>query len=323
MTMRQPPPYLDPLAETRDRVGDRGGFFLSPQGRANHAAPHRDVQVPREHMDVRSGLRSSRNPVGKALWFIESRLASAISIDDVAAVSGVSRYHLARAFEFATGQGLVRYIRGRRLTEAARLIANGAPDILMVALESGFGSHDGFCRAFRAQFGVSPETVRMQRHLDRLELVEPVRMEMRTMPIEPPRFMEGGDLRIVGMPSPWHRFQPAIGKVEGQVSNATFGVRCNHDDAGNYDYLSGVEVADFTHVPVELHRLWIPAQRYAVFTHRGHLSELRHAWHTIWSQWLPESGHEAVEGPDFERYEASFDPRAGRGRVELWVPIRR
>ena len=51
--------------------------------------------------------------------------------------------------------------------------------------------------------------------------------------------------------------------------------------------------------------------------------ELRHVWHTIWSQWLPESGYEAVESPDFERYDATFEPRAGSGRVELWVPIRR
>jgi transcriptional regulator GlxA family with amidase domain len=38
------------------------------------------------------------------------------------------------AFGAATGRSIMRYVRGRRLTEAARSLADGAPDILAVAL---------------------------------------------------------------------------------------------------------------------------------------------------------------------------------------------
>lgn len=68
------------------------------------------------------------NPVGKALWFIESHFAREITLDGIASIAGVSRFHMSHAFGAATGRSILRYVRGRRLTEAARSLADGAPD---------------------------------------------------------------------------------------------------------------------------------------------------------------------------------------------------
>src|SRR5438477_12545997 len=97
-------------------------------------------------------VRSVMNPVGKALWYIESHFAGEISLDEIAKISGVSRFYLTRAFGEATGHSVMSYVRGRRLTAAARSLSNGASDILMVALDTGYGSHEAFTRAFRDQF---------------------------------------------------------------------------------------------------------------------------------------------------------------------------
>jgi AraC family transcriptional regulator len=70
------------------------------------------------------------NAVGKAIWFIETHFSEDVSLDDIAKSAGVSRYHVVQAFSFATGCSVMSYVRGRRLTEAARSLANGAPDIL-------------------------------------------------------------------------------------------------------------------------------------------------------------------------------------------------
>ena len=110
------------------------------------------------------------NPVGKALWFIESHFAQEITLEDIAGAAGVSRYHLSRVFGLATGWSIQQYVRGRRLTEAARSLAQGAPDILTVALDAGYGSHEAFTRAFREQFGVTPEMLRAQGDLHGIEL---------------------------------------------------------------------------------------------------------------------------------------------------------
>jgi AraC-like DNA-binding protein len=63
------------------------------------------------------------DPVSKALWYIESHFGDSLTVDDVTAASGVTRHHLARAFGCATGHSVMRYVRGRRLTEAARALA--------------------------------------------------------------------------------------------------------------------------------------------------------------------------------------------------------
>jgi len=275
------------------------------------------------------------DPVGKALWFIESHFAREITLDEIATVGGVSRFHLSRAFGMSTGHSVMRYVRGRRLTEAARSLAAGAPDILAVALEASYGSHEAFTRAFRDQFGLTPETVRAQRHLDNLALVEAITMDQKLdTKLEPPRFENGKTLLIAGIserysyetcqriPLQWQRFAPHIGHVPGQVGSTAYGVCSNMDDAGNIEYLAGVEVSSFDGLPAELSRIRIPARRYAVFRHCGHISAIRGTFHAIWSKWLPESGHEAADAPDFERYTGAFDPDSGAGTVEIWVPLK-
>ena len=98
-----------------------------------------------------------------------------MSLDELSVAAGISRCHFAHVFARATGQSAMRYMRGRRLSEAARVLANGSPDILTVALDFGYGSHEAFTRAFRDQFGVTPESVRAQRHLDNVNLVEAIK----------------------------------------------------------------------------------------------------------------------------------------------------
>src|SRR5581483_1867421 len=141
------------------------------------------------------------NPVGKALWYIESHFSAAeLSLEEIADMGGVSRYHMTRAFGAATGHSIMRYVRGRRLTEAARALASGAPDILAVAIEAGYGSHEAFTRAFRDQFGATPEQVRAQRRIDNLNLVEPIKMdETPNSNLAPPRFVDGKLLLIAGI----------------------------------------------------------------------------------------------------------------------------
>jgi len=275
------------------------------------------------------------NPVDKALWYVETHFAGELTLEEIASVAGVSRYHVSRAFGEAIGQPITRYERGRRLTEAARALAAGAGDILMVALEAGYGSHEAFTRAFREQFGQTPESVRAQRNVENLELVEAVTMNHSILAALPePRFESRPAFLVAGLsvrydyetcgggiPAQWQRFTPYLGNVPGQVGGVAYGVRYNSDDSG-LDYLCGVEVGEFSQLPSELSRVRVPANRYAVFVHGGHVSEIRSTWYTIWNQWLPKSGHSLADAPDFERYGEDFDGRTGRGTVEIWVPLK-
>jgi AraC family transcriptional regulator len=275
------------------------------------------------------------NPAQKALWFIESHLAEELTLDQIAGVAGVSRFHMVRAFAAATGLSVMRYVRARRLSEAARALAAGAPDILSLALDADYGSHEAFTRAFRDHFGVTPETVRGLACLHHLKLQEPILMDSTlTDKLQAPRFETSKPLLVAGIgerynhengagiPGQWQRFHQEVADVPGRIGQVAYGVCCNGDDAGNFDYIAGVEVPDFSDLPREFSRVRIPEQRYAVFTHRDHISTIRRTINTIWNHWLPASGLKVADAPNFERYDENFDPLTGNGGLEIWVPVR-
>ena len=240
-----------------------------------------------------------------------------------------------RAFAAATGFPVMRYVRARRLTEAARALANGAPDILTLALDADYGSHEAFTRAFRDHFGVTPEMVRAATRLDQLRLQEPIKMDSTALDhLEPPRFEPPSRCSSpvsanasptttgAGIPNQWQRFHQSVDDIPGRIGKVAYGVCCNGDDAGNFDYIAGVEVTDFSDLPREFSRVRIPEQKYAVFTHGEHISTIRRTVNTIWNHWLPMSGMKAADAPNFERYDEKFDPLTGDGGLEIWIPVK-
>ncbi|TCU72395.1 AraC family transcriptional regulator [Bradyrhizobium sp. R2.2-H] len=279
------------------------------------------------------------NPAQRALWYIESHLAEPMTLDEIAAISGVSRFHIVRAFAAATGLPVMRYVRARRLTEAARSLAKGAPDILSLALEADYGSHEAFTRAFRDHFGTTPEAVRAATCVGQLKLQEAILMDSTMLDtLAPPRFETAKTFLVAGsaeriscdngamIPGLWQRFHQEIADIPARVGQGkiqvAYGVCCNGDDAGNFDYIAGIEVADFSDLPRRFGRVRIPEQRYAVFTHTEHVASIRRTVNTIWNQWLPASGLKAADAPNFERYDETFDPATGNGGFEIWLPVR-
>jgi len=278
-------------------------------------------------------LDAVMDPVAKAIWFIEFHSGDPIDLDSIAEAAGLSRFHLTRAFGQVTGYSAMRYLRARRLTEAARALAKGATDILGVALDAGYGSHEAFTRAFREQFGVTPESVRAQARLDGIALVEAFRRDQSmSVTVEAPRIEKGELLLIAGfaerigydnvasIPQLWQKLSPHIGHMPNEIPGYAYGVKFNSDNDG-FEYLAGVAVSSFEGLPSELSTVRIPAQTSAVFTHRGHISTIRETMKAIWNDYLPQSELKVVDAPEYERYGPSFDPRTGSGDVEIVIPI--
>jgi AraC family transcriptional regulator len=274
------------------------------------------------------------DPVSKALWLIETELDTALDLERLASVSGLSRFTLSRVFAGATGWSVMRYVKARRLSRAAHQLAKGAPDILDVALAVGYGSHEAFTRAFREHFGTTPEALRANGDLSAIELREALRMHATTSyALSEPRFVDGEELLIVGLGERfttetaqgiaglWQRFEPYIGRIPRQQGGETFGVCCNPGEDGSFEYIAGVLVSHASEVPAGLTLQRLAARRYAVFLHQGHISSIHETFNAIFQRWLPSAGGQAAAAPEFERYSADFDPMAGTGKVEIWLPL--
>ena len=70
------------------------------------------------------------NPAQKALWFIESHLARELTFDEVAAMAGISRFHMVRAFCGSDAPSFERYDEN-----FDPLTGNGGLDIWVPARE--------------------------------------------------------------------------------------------------------------------------------------------------------------------------------------------
>ena len=114
----------------------------------------------------------------------------------------------------------------------------------------------------------------------------------------------------------------AYGKIPGMVGWTYYGLCFNLP--GGIDYFCGAEVSSAAGLPTGFSHCEIPAQRYAVFDHRGHVSELYNTLDAIQRIWAPD--HELVRpsgsAPDFfESYGERYDPQKGMGDIEVWIPI--
>jgi len=160
--------------------------------------------------------------------------------------------------------------------------------------------------------------------------------------LDTPRFVEGRPMRLAGLagrytpetmrqiPALWERFAGMLdaNAVPGQVGRVTYGVGFHcFDGSPMYEYRCAVEVTSFDGLPGELRPLDVPPLRWAVFTHREHVSRLGESIQAIWTRWFPASGLTADHRrglPDFlERYAEEFDPTSGMDGMEVWFPVRR
>lgn len=83
-----------------------------------------------------------------------------VSADDLAARVHLSRFHLDRVVAAAGGEPPAHLRRRLLLERAAYRLANTDLTILDIAVESGYGSHEAFTRAFTRGFGVGPKVWR-------------------------------------------------------------------------------------------------------------------------------------------------------------------
>jgi transcriptional regulator GlxA family with amidase domain len=84
------------------------------------------------------------------------------TVSRLAAVSGVSEAHFARAFKLAFGAPPHRYLLTRRIERAKALLRDTDLPVIDIALQTGWESLGSFGRVFRDITGESPSELRLR-----------------------------------------------------------------------------------------------------------------------------------------------------------------
>lgn len=88
--------------------------------------------------------------------YIEENLAADIGLDQIASVSGLTRFHFSRAFKASFGVPPYQYVNQRRIEKAKQILATTGLPVSSVAEACGFNSVSQFGRAFRGFVGQTP-----------------------------------------------------------------------------------------------------------------------------------------------------------------------
>lgn len=137
---------LEPLA-VADLVVDLADGLLAAAGAGGEAAASRRVDAP---------------AVDRACRFLDAARTRVVRSSELEAITGLTRYELARQFRLLLGTSPYRYLLMRRLDLAREEIHRGRP-LADVAVEAGFADQAHLTRMFRDAFGLTPARYRALR----------------------------------------------------------------------------------------------------------------------------------------------------------------
>ena len=278
------------------------------------------------------------DPLERAMAHVEANSFEPLTLAALAAVAGLSPYHFARQFNARFGLAPMAFVRARRLGLAAGALAGPAPPALTdLAFDAGFESQEGFTRAFKRAFGVSPgryrrdPTLSLQREPPPMSDTTPAsRLTQEPAPVRKPAFRVAGVSAVfdesnkAGIPQLWPRLTGRL-PLPGQVHGGTFGVcTATGEGEGCFRYVAAVEIAPDAPVPEGLEAQTIPSHTYLVFhldTDGSDLhQQMQAAMREIWGERTPRSGFRLAKAPDLEVYPPGFEPDQP-SHVEWRIPV--
>ncbi|MBV8530535.1 MAG: helix-turn-helix transcriptional regulator [Candidatus Eremiobacteraeota bacterium] len=111
------------------------------------AAPHGDATL-------------SRRRLSRVLDYVQSNLSSDLSLDELAAIAGISASHFKLLFKQTVGMPVHQYVIRCRVEYAAELLQSADPPPADVALQAGFANQSHMARCMRRVMGVTPSALR-------------------------------------------------------------------------------------------------------------------------------------------------------------------
>lgn len=278
------------------------------------------------------------------LTYIEEHLSEAISLDDISAAVGYSKYHFLRLFTAQVGITVHEYILRRQLTEGARRLTRTDEGILNISIACGFETQQSFSKAFKKYYKKPPGVYRSLKEFYPLQLRFNIGQAMETvvderiMGIRP---VEATGIYLVGFKGNtkkgfgiigklWRRLQKKkhliINRIDEDwligLDDYTFSEEISGKNPA-FEYFAGSAVSCYDNQNTIFSKKELPRSRYLVFTYKGYPEDSIEAIiDYIYRLWFPAStailNDEAKY--DFIKYGELLDEK-GMGEIEVWVPI--
>lgn len=278
------------------------------------------------------GHQSYEKRLLRVVEHIHANLSGDLSLDELADVAAMSRFHFHRVFRAMTGETCAQVVRRVRLYHVSVLLRQSDLSLDTIAKDAGFSGTDVMARAFRERFGTTPQRFRVngQSEAFSLDLKKGI-WTMFDVDIK-----QQDEKQLIGLP---HRGSyPSIGatyeklgtilgarnlwpQVQGMVA-----VYCDDPNSvaeADLRSFAGVAVPPTMQTPEGLEALTIPAGECAVLVFKGPYSGLKSAYDYLYGSWLPESGKDLADVAAYEVYlNSPMDVAPDELLTEICVPLK-
>jgi len=268
----------------------------------------------------------------RVLAHIHADPAGNQSLDRLADVAALSRFHFTRVFRAVTGRTVSETVRRVRMDHAAVALCYSDRPIVAIARDVGYADVTSFTRAFAEILGLPPGAYRDAGQY-RPELATLQTGERKMTHLVTIRDM--ADRRLVALEhfGPYNETGQVMTELcttlaaRGLLEKVGESVCVYYDDpdtkpAAELRMHAGFELPE-GEIAAPLDEILLPGGRYAVMRYTGPFSGLAAAYVEFYGTWLPASGEEPAEAPCFETYPGMTENTPPDKTVtEMWMPLR-
>ncbi len=269
--------------------------------------------------------------IDRVVSHIQTNLEGDLSLDALADVAALSRFHFHRIYARMAGETVAGTVRRMRLNRAAVALAHTPLPLAEVAGQCGYPNGQSFARAYRAAFGEAPSVTRRRRSAPALLMPE----QEGDYPMYEVEIREEPGFRGVALAheGAYQQIGKAFDALIGRCLAAGLKGRLGHLVAWYWDDPSAVPVEKLrSHAgvilpegvegPEGLDPVEVPPCTVAVVLHKGPYSGLPEAWGYIYGEGLAKVGRAPADEPPFERYlNSPLDTAPGELLTEVVVPL--
>ena len=254
-----------------------------------------------------------------------------LSLDALADVAALSRFHWHRIFRAMTGETAHQTVKRMRMHRAAIFLVQGATPIPRIGRDVGYPNPASFARAFAEVYRTTPLAFRASgelRPLSRTLKPEIALMFPVTIRPEPAR-----RLAAMAHSGPYFEINRSFEKLFATLSARNLPRKTGHlvgvfynDPAvtapADLKSHAGVEVPADMALTAPLEAITLPGARHAVLTFTGPYAGLPAAYDQLFAVWLPTSGETPANLPSFEIYlNSPWDTPQDKLVTELCLPL--
>ncbi len=142
-----------------EKLGAQVSQLISEQFIVDRVRSDRD----RQYVPLRAQIGVSHESLIKVAQLMEEHIERPLSLDEIAAATGLSRRQIERLFKRHLNCVPKRYYLQMRLRRARELLLQTSMPIIDITTACGFQSPPHFSRCYRAQFGCPPSAERQSR----------------------------------------------------------------------------------------------------------------------------------------------------------------